>query len=125
MTLDFTAPGPTAGHAPAQRVISPAILYLGTPVALVSTLSASGAPNLMPLPSSFFLGRTGPLGVGARSQTAVKLRERGECVITFPSLNMLTHVSALALTTGRDPETGRGADEGECVLLRPNDAQSL
>jgi flavin reductase (DIM6/NTAB) family NADH-FMN oxidoreductase RutF len=87
----------------AHTVITPAILYFGTPVALISTLSADGRPNLMPMSSSFFLGQSGLLGVGARSQTAQNLRDTGECVINLPSADLVSQVNALALTTGRNP----------------------
>jgi flavin reductase (DIM6/NTAB) family NADH-FMN oxidoreductase RutF len=95
-----------------QTVISPSILYFGTPVALISTVSAAGTPNLMPMSSVFFLGQTGILGIGGRSQTARNLRVNGECVINLPSADLVSHVNALALTTGRDPVPGHKAEVG-------------
>ena len=83
--------------------IDPAILYLGTPVALLSTVSGDGRPNLAPMSSAFWLGRTAVLGMGVRSQTTANLRETGELVIALPSVALVDAVDRLALTTGRDP----------------------
>ena len=66
-------------------VIDPAILYFGTPVVLLSTVSAEGAVNLMPMSSAFWLGHTGVLGMGTRSQTYRNLADTGECVLNLPS----------------------------------------
>ena len=83
--------------------IDPAILYLGTPVALLSTVSGDGRPNLAPMSSAFWLGRTAVLGMGVRLQTTANLRETGELVIALPSVALVDAVDRLALTTGRDP----------------------
>jgi flavin reductase (DIM6/NTAB) family NADH-FMN oxidoreductase RutF len=84
-------------------VIDPAILYFGTPVVLLSTVSAAGAVNLMPMSSAFWLGHTGVLGMGRRSQTYRNLADTGECVLNLPSAALVAQVDRLALTTGRDP----------------------
>jgi flavin reductase (DIM6/NTAB) family NADH-FMN oxidoreductase RutF len=84
-------------------VIDPAILYFGTPVVLLSTVSATGAVNLMPMSSAFWLGHTGLLGLGTRSQTYRNLADTGECVLNLPSAALVAEVNRLALTTGRDP----------------------
>ena len=39
-----------------HQLISPAILYLGTPVVLVSTVNENGSYNLAPMSSAFLLG---------------------------------------------------------------------
>jgi hypothetical protein len=36
--------------------VEPAILYLGTPVVLVSSTNEDGSPNLAPMSSAFWLG---------------------------------------------------------------------
>jgi hypothetical protein len=59
---------------PRNVTVDPAILYFGTPVALLSTVDDAGGPNLAPMSSVFWLGRTAVLGLGARSQTALNLR---------------------------------------------------
>jgi flavin reductase (DIM6/NTAB) family NADH-FMN oxidoreductase RutF len=93
-------------------VISPAILYFGTPVVLLSTVSAAGAPNLMPMSSAFWMGYTGVLGLGTKSQTYRNLVDTGECVLNLPSAALVTHVNRLALTTGRNPVPPRKASAG-------------
>jgi flavin reductase (DIM6/NTAB) family NADH-FMN oxidoreductase RutF len=83
--------------------IDPAILYFGTPVALLSTVDGDGIANLAPMSSIFWLGHTAVLGVGSRSQTASNLHANGEVVINLPSVHQVDVVNALALTTGRSP----------------------
>jgi flavin reductase (DIM6/NTAB) family NADH-FMN oxidoreductase RutF len=84
-------------------IIDPAILYFGTPVALLSTMDATGQPNVAPMSSIFWLGQTAVLGMSGRSQTARNLRSTGEVVINLPSVGQVEAVNRLALTTGRDP----------------------
>jgi flavin reductase (DIM6/NTAB) family NADH-FMN oxidoreductase RutF len=88
---------------PNHSIIDPAILYFGTPVALLSTISAAGTPNTAPMSSVFWLGQTALLGMGARSLTAQNLLATGECVINLPTADLVTAVDTLALTTGRSP----------------------
>jgi flavin reductase (DIM6/NTAB) family NADH-FMN oxidoreductase RutF len=86
-----------------HRVSDPAILYFGTPVVLVSTLSDDGSPNLAPMSSAWWLGRNCMLGFGARSKTPQNLIRTGECVLNLPSADMVAAVNRLARTTGSDP----------------------
>lgn len=86
-----------------HSIIDPAILYFGTPVALLSTIADDGSPNTAPMSSVFWLGQTVVLGMGGRSQTAQNLLATGECVINLPSTDLVSAVDALALTTGRSP----------------------
>ncbi len=86
-----------------HNVIDPAILYFGTPVVLLSTVSTAGAVNLMPMSSAFWLAHAGVLGLGTRSQTYRNLADTGEAVLNLPSAALVSHVDALALTTGRNP----------------------
>jgi flavin reductase (DIM6/NTAB) family NADH-FMN oxidoreductase RutF len=81
----------------------PAILYFGTPVALLSTLNPDGSANLAPMSSVFWLGWRAMLGLGAASQTAQNLIANREVVINLPSAAMADAVDALALTTASDP----------------------
>jgi flavin reductase (DIM6/NTAB) family NADH-FMN oxidoreductase RutF len=80
--------------------IDPAILYLGTPVVLVSTLNEDGSPNLAPMSSAWWLGRSCMLGFGARSHTPANLLRTGECVLNLPSVAQVAAVNRLARTTG-------------------------
>lgn len=81
----------------------PAILYFGTPVALLSTLNPDGSANLAPMSSVFWLGWRAVLGLSAASQTAQNLQRYPEVVINLPSVDMADYVDRLALTTGSDP----------------------
>ena len=84
-------------------VIDPAILYFGTPVVLISTLNEDGSPNLAPMSSAWWLGRSCMLGLGARSHTPANLLRTGECVLNLPSVDLVAAVDRLARTTGSDP----------------------
>jgi flavin reductase (DIM6/NTAB) family NADH-FMN oxidoreductase RutF len=81
----------------------PAILYLGTPVVLISTVNEDGSYNLAPMSSAFWLGWRGILGLAAHSKTPQNMRRTGECVLNLPSDNLAAAVNRLALTTGTDP----------------------
>jgi len=70
-----------------HSVIDPAILYFGTPVVLVSSLNPDGSPNLAPMSSAWWLGRSCMLGFGARSQTPANIQRTGECVLNLPSVH--------------------------------------
>lgn len=95
-----------------HSLIDPAILYFGTPVVLLSTIADNGTTNTAPMSSIFWLGQTAVLGMGSRSQTAQNLLTTGECVINLPSVDLVTAVDTLALTTGRSPIPAGKADAG-------------
>ena len=86
-----------------HTIIDPAILYFGTPVVLVSSLNPDGSPNLAPMSSAWWLGRSCMLGFGARSQTPANIQRTGECVLNLPSVNEAGAVNRLARTTGSNP----------------------
>jgi flavin reductase (DIM6/NTAB) family NADH-FMN oxidoreductase RutF len=86
-----------------HRTIDPAILYFGTPVVLVSSTNDDGSPNLAPMSSAWWLGRSCMLGLGARSQTPANIQRTGECVLNLPSVAEVASVNRLARTTGSDP----------------------
>lgn len=89
-----------------HAAIAPKILYLGTPVVLVTTLNQDGSMNLAPMSSAWWLGQTGVLGLGTRGQTYANLVRQGECVLNLPSVHQVEAVDRLALTTGMDPVPG-------------------
>lgn len=91
---------------PTSRVITPAILYFGTPVALVSTLSPQGQPNLTPMSSAWALGDRVMLGLACASQGCANLLATREAVINLPGPALHTAVEAMAATTGCDPVPG-------------------
>lgn len=84
-------------------VATPHILYLGTPVVLVSTVNEDGTHNLAPISSVFRLGWRGVLGIASASQTARNLMRTGECVLDLPSSNEVDAADRIARTTGVYP----------------------
>jgi flavin reductase (DIM6/NTAB) family NADH-FMN oxidoreductase RutF len=86
-----------------HRTIEPTILYFGTPVALISSTNEDGSPNLAPMSSVWWLGWSAMLGLGQMGQTSLNLARTRECAINLPSVDLVSHVDRLALTTGRDP----------------------
>jgi flavin reductase (DIM6/NTAB) family NADH-FMN oxidoreductase RutF len=81
----------------------PAILYFGTPVALISTVNENGSYNLAPMSSVFWLGWRCVLGLDASSKTPQNLARTGECVINLPSAAQAAAVDRIARTTGSCP----------------------
>lgn len=88
---------------PTHTRIEPGILYLGTPVVLISTVNEDGSPNLAPMSSAFWLGWRAMLGLDGSSKTTANMFRTGECVLNLPSDSLAAAVDRLALTTGRDP----------------------
>lgn len=86
-----------------HSVIDPAILYLGTPVVLVSSTNPDGTANLAPMSSAWWLGKSCMLGFGARSHTPANVFRTGECVLNLPSVQQVAAVNRLAKTTGSSP----------------------
>lgn len=84
-------------------VAEPHILYLGTPVVLISTVNEDGTHNLAPNSSVFWLGWRGMLGIASGSQTTRNLLRTGECVLNLPSANEAGAVDRIARTTGTNP----------------------
>jgi flavin reductase (DIM6/NTAB) family NADH-FMN oxidoreductase RutF len=86
-----------------HRIVEPSILYLGTPVVLISTRNEDGTANLAPMSSAWWLGWNCMLGLGAKGHTAQNLRREGECVLNLPSASMAATVNRLARLTGSNP----------------------
>src|SRR4029077_10106008 len=86
-----------------HKTVEPAILYLGTPVILNSTLNPNGSCNLAPISSVFWLGWRAMLGFEAVSQTAQNMIRTGECVINLPSQDQVDCINRLSRTTGSNP----------------------
>lgn len=83
--------------------IEPSILYVGTPVELISTENGDGTFNLAPMSSAWALGDVVVLGFGRDGQTAHNLQRRPDLVINFPSPELWESVERIAGLTGRDP----------------------
>ncbi|ETI29601.1 hypothetical protein G647_02054 [Cladophialophora carrionii CBS 160.54] len=96
----------------AHQEISPAILYWGTPVVLISSTNPDGSTNLGPMSSAWWLGSGAVLGLDASSQTTQNMLRTKQCVLNLASDNMAPNVNAIARTTGTDPvpesKQGRG-----------------
>jgi flavin reductase (DIM6/NTAB) family NADH-FMN oxidoreductase RutF len=88
---------------PHTRVISPSILYFGTPVVLISTVDTDGKVNLSPMSSAWALGDRIVLGMGCMGQGCENLLRQREAVINIPSPAQCDAVEAIAATTGRNP----------------------
>ena len=96
--------------APEHVVITPSVLYFGTPVALLSTENEDGSFNLAPMSSAWALGDVVVLGLGVRGQTGLNLAVRPDLVINLPGPWQWPAVERLAPLTGRNPvpEAKRG-----------------
>jgi flavin reductase (DIM6/NTAB) family NADH-FMN oxidoreductase RutF len=86
-----------------HQSIEPSILYLGTPVVLISTCNADGSANIAPMSSAFWLGWRCVLGLDASSKTTENLICTGECVLNLPSVGEVGAVDRLARLTGTNP----------------------
>jgi len=93
----------SAVHRLTHRVIVPKILYLGTPVVLISTTNEDGTFNLAPMSSAWWLHQSCMLGMGTRSKTVENLHRERQCVLSVPSEDLVKNVDRLALTTGKYP----------------------
>ena len=96
-----------AGHV----TVDPTVLYVGTPVALITTISPDGSVNIGPMSSAWTLGHTIVLGWSASSQTLVNLEREGECVVNYPDASRWRQVDTLATLTGRDPVPSYKAEQ--------------
>lgn len=85
--------------------IEPSILYLGTPVVLISTQNEDGTANLAPMSSAFWLGWRCILGLQTASQTPQNMIRTGQCVLNLTSAAQADAVNRLARLTapGRSP----------------------
>lgn len=79
------------------------ILYLGTPVVLISTKNPDGSDNIAPMSSAWWLGWRCMLGLASYSQTTQNLLRTGECVLNLPSVAEVGAVDRLARLTGSNP----------------------
>lgn len=91
-----------------HSVITPAILYWGTPVALISSENEDGTCNISAISSAFWLADRCILGFGASSHTPQNILRSGQCTVNLPDDGMVSHVNALATTTGtKFPSAGK------------------
>jgi flavin reductase (DIM6/NTAB) family NADH-FMN oxidoreductase RutF len=83
--------------------VEPAILYLGTPVVLISSINEDCSPNLAPMSSAFWLGWRGVLGFEAVSKTPNNIVRTGECVLNLPSMDQVDAINRISMVTGSNP----------------------
>lgn len=111
----------------AHSVISPAILYWGTPVVLVSSENEDGSHNVCAISSAFWLGHRCVLGFASESKTPQNILRTQQCVVNLPDDTMAHHVNRLASTTGTEhPSASKLArdyryvkDKWRCANLSP------
>ena len=94
-------PDRLAAGAHEHVTIRPSILYFGTPVVLITTVSGDGSFNISPMSSAWALGDRVVLGCTATGQGIENLRRQGECVLNFPSSSLWRKVERIARATGR------------------------
>src|ERR1051325_4993860 len=75
--------------APMLQRSEPPILYVGTPVVLISTCNEDGSANLAPMSSAFWLGWRGVLGLAAGSKTPQNMFRTRECVLNLPPADLV------------------------------------
>ncbi|UIJ83248.1 flavin reductase family protein [Rhizobium leguminosarum] len=92
--------------------VDPAILYMGTPVVLISSLNDNGTANLAPMSSAWWLGWGCMLGLNGSSKTVENILRTGQCVLNLPSEKQVSSVDRLALTTGSNPVPSNKAPMG-------------
>ncbi|GLS44072.1 flavin reductase family protein [Methylobacterium brachythecii] len=80
--------------------IEPSILYLGTPVVLISTQNEDGTANLAPMSSAWWLGWRCMLGLQTASQTPQNMIRTGQCVLNLASPKQVDAVNKLTRLTG-------------------------
>jgi flavin reductase (DIM6/NTAB) family NADH-FMN oxidoreductase RutF len=85
------------------KSIEPQILYIGTPVALITTVDEKNQPNIGPISSAWALGRTLLLGLECASKTYSNLISQKECVVNFASSDLHDKVEKIAALTGAFP----------------------
>ncbi|MGH8869899.1 MAG: flavin reductase family protein [Actinomycetes bacterium] len=95
-----------------HRNAEPGILYVGTPVVLISSMNEDGSANLSPMSSAFWLGWRCVLGLDMTSKTPENLLRTGECVLNLPSEDMVDAVDRIARTTGSNPVPRRKERRG-------------
>ncbi|TWB51662.1 flavin reductase (DIM6/NTAB) family NADH-FMN oxidoreductase RutF [Rhizobium sp. ERR 922] len=83
--------------------IKPSVLYVGTPVVLITSLNPDGTTNISPMSSVWALYDRVVLGLTSSSKGRENLLRERQLVLNFPSPELWPKVEAIAPTTGRDP----------------------
>ena len=96
----------------AHSIISPAILYFGSPVVLVSSENEDGTDNICAISSAFWLGHRCMLGFAAESKTPLNILRTGQCIVNLPDDTMAAPINALSTTTGTEHVSASKIDRG-------------
>ena len=83
--------------------IKPSVLYVGTPVVLITSLNPDGTTNISPMSSFWALYDRVILGLTSTSKGRENLLRERQLVLNFPSPELWPKVEAIAPTTGRAP----------------------
>ena len=97
-----------------HQLVTPKVLYFGTPVVLISTVNPDGSPNLAPMSSAWWLGRSCMLGLDATSRTPENLLRTGECVLNLCPPTLVEAVDRLATLTGSPELPRHKVEKGFC-----------
>lgn len=84
----------------AHSIISPSILYYGTPIVLITSENEEGPDNICAISSVFWLGHRCILGFASENKTPQNILRTGQCVVNLPDDSMARHINLLATTTG-------------------------
>ena len=83
--------------------IKPSVLYVGTPVTLITTLNPDGTANISPMSSAWAIFDRVILGMTSTSKGRENALRQRQMVLNFPSPEVWRKVEAIARATGRDP----------------------
>lgn len=86
-----------------HTTISPAILYWGTPVVLLTTENEDGTTNISPISSAFWLAHRCVIGVSSSSKCTENVLRTKQIILNLPSEDLVSNVNKLARTTGTNP----------------------
>lgn len=94
-----------AAHPPDEKHIEfkPSTLYVGTPVALITSLNSDGTTNISPMSSFWALSDRVILGMSSTSMGRENVVRERQLVINIPSPDLWEKVEAIARATGRYP----------------------
>lgn len=82
--------------------IEPRILYIGTPIVLVTSENIDGTPNISPMSSAWGFADRFVLGMGATGKGLENITRTRECVLNVPSPELWDRVERIAPTTGQE-----------------------
>lgn len=83
--------------------IRPSVLYVGTPVVLITSLNPDGTTNISPMSSVWALTDRVVLGMSSTSKGGENAVRDRQIVLNFPSPELWPKVEAIARATGCDP----------------------